>query len=252
MTVNRPAAKRLLSRMMHLRLRLIELGLLAALGLTHAPGVAAADPRPPAAADDRDLNYVYIMDADRTSMSGDMKDIEHARKYQQGKQPVLWFRDAGQEYVVRDPDTLVQLDAIWKPVHETGDAQGKLGTQMGELGTQQGEIGSHQGLIGTRQGTLAIREAALDLRASNDALSAADKAELGRQRRALRQQQRELGKQMRDLETPMKSLGDQMAVLGRQMDVLSQKMDAASHKAVGETRGLLRRAIAGGLAKPVK
>ncbi|MEO7730036.1 MAG: hypothetical protein ABIY55_03620 [Kofleriaceae bacterium] len=238
--------------MMHLRLRLIELGLLAALGLTQAPHVAAADPRPPATADERDLNYVYFRDADHTSMSGDTKDIERARKFQQGKQPVLWFRDSGQEYIVRDPDTLVQLDAIWKSVRETGDAQGKLGTQMGELGTQQGQIGSHQGLIGTRQGTLAIREAALDMRASNDALSPADKAELDKQRRALRQHQRDLDKEMRALEPPMKALGDQMAVLGRQMEALGQKMEAASHKAMAETRAMLRRAIAAGLAKPAR
>ena len=238
--------------MMHLRLRLIELGLLAALGLTQAPRAAAADPRPPAAAAERDLNYVYLRDADHTSMSGDMKDIERARRFQQGSQPVLWFRDGGQEYIVRDPDTLAQLDAIWKPVHETGEAQGKLGTQMGGLGTQQGQIGSHQGLIGTRQGTLAVRESVLDMRASSEALSAADKAELAKQRRALRQQQRELDKEMRALEAPMKALGDQMAVLGRQMEVLGQKMEAASHKATAETRALLRRAIAAGVAKPAK
>jgi hypothetical protein len=239
--------------MMHMRLRLIELGLLAALGVTQAPRLATAEPRPPAAApEERDVNYVYFHDADHTSMSGDTKDIERARRFQQGKQPVLWFRDGGQEYVIRDPDTLAQLDAIWKPVRETGDAQGKLGTQMGELGTQQGKIGSHQGLIGTRQGTLAIRESALDMRASSDALSPADKAELASQRRALRQQQRELGKEMRALAQPMKELGDQMAVLGRQMEVLGQKMEAASHKAMAETRAALRRAIASGLAKPVK
>ena len=232
--------------MMKTRHRLIELGVALALGVAR---VAAADPSP---ASDDHTNYVYFHDEDHTSMSGSTKDIDHARRYQHGKEPVLWFRDGGQEYVVRDPDTLRQLDAIWKPIRDLGDAQGKLGTQQGGLGTQQGQLGAHQGLIASRQAALAVRESALDMRESNDALSPADRAALRDQRRALRDQQRALGKEMRELDRPMRELGQQMEVLGRQMEVLGKKMEIASHKADADMHALLRRTVATGLAKPAQ
>jgi hypothetical protein len=54
---------------------------------------------------------------------------------------------------------------------------------------------------------------------------------------------------MRALDKPMKELGGKMEVLG-EMEALGHKMEAASHKA--ELRGLLRKAVATGAAKPVK
>jgi hypothetical protein len=242
--------------MTNLRLRLIELGLLAALGLIHAPGNAAAEPpRPTRAADahrDRDLDYVYFRGEEHTTMSGDTRDLERARRVRQGKESLLWFRDGGQEYVIRDPDTLSQADALWKPVGELGEAQGKLGSQLGNLGTQQGRLGSQQGLLGTRQGTLAVREATLEMRESNDTLSPADKAALAKQRRELRQQQRALENQMRALDKPMRELSEQMEPLGRQIEALGEKLSAASRKAEADMHALLRHAIAAGLAKPIK
>ena len=50
----------------------------------------------------------------------------------------------------------------------------------------------------------------------------------------------------------MKELGERMEVLGREMEALGRKMEVASHKAEGELRGLLRRAVSSGTARPVK
>lgn len=233
-----------------------RLALLAALTLAGTSRHAGADPgshtAPATASREPELNYVYFMDDNHTSMSGSTKDIEIARRFKQAKEPVLWFRDGGQEYVVRDPAVLKQIEATWKPVVELGEAQGKLGTQQGELGTQQGELGSQQGVLGARQGTLAVRESALDLRDNTGSLSDAERTELTRQRHELRRQQRTLDKQMRALDRPMRELGEKMEVLGREMEALGRKMEAASHKAEAELRALLRRAIASGAAKPAR
>lgn len=238
------------------RLRPLALGLalvLAAGGLarearadrSHVSSSADAPSEP-------ELNYVLLREGDNVSMSGDTRDIERARRLRQGNEPLLWLRDAGQEYVVRDPAILKQIDALWKPVEELGEAQGKLGKQQGEYGKQQGQYGAQQGLLGTRQGTLSVREASLSMRENNDSLTDDDRAQIARQRREIRSQMRNLEKQMHALERPMKELGDKMDVLGREMNVLGHKLEAASHKAMGEMRGIVKRAIASGAARPVK
>lgn len=245
--------------MMNTRFRPVGLvATLAALTLSGLAGDAAAHPRngapgsDPARPSEPELNYVYIHDGDHISMSGDTRDIERARRLRQGNEALLWFRDAGQEFVLRDAALLKQIDVLWKPVEELGDAQGKLGSQQGALGQQMGELGAQQGLIGTRQGALSLREASLSMRENRDSLSDDDRAQLARQRRELRHQMRALEKQMRAFERPMKELGDRMEVLGREMEALGRKMEVASHKAEGELRGLLRRAVSSGTARPVK
>jgi hypothetical protein len=244
--------------MIHTRLRLIELGLLAALGAAIG-GTAAADPDcdsddgDTVVVGDSDLNYVYFRgDDDRTSMSGNIKDIDRARRHRQAGEQVLWFREGGHEYVIRDPATLKHIDVTWKPVDELGEKMGKLGGRIGDIGRQQGEIGAQQGLLGTRQGALGVREATLSMRESRDSLSDATRAELAKQRQALQQQMRELEKQMRALEKPMRELGARMEPLNREMKVLSQKMKVASASATAELRAVFKRSIASGVARPVK
>jgi bla regulator protein BlaR1 len=247
--------------MMNLRLRPVGIGVLAVLGLAGTLSPVAAEPTCNDDDDDddevvssgeADLNYIYFRDDNTTSMSGKVSDIERARRHKQPNERIVWFRNGGQEYVIRDPATLKEIDTIWRPVNEIGDVQGKLGKQVGELGRRMGELGSQQGLLGTRQGTLATREATLAMRESSDSLSDAQRAKLARQRAELQQQARGLEKQMRALEKPMRELETRMEPLTREMEVLGKKMEVAAHKATGELRAVFRRTIASGIAKQVK
>jgi uncharacterized protein involved in exopolysaccharide biosynthesis len=243
--------------MMNMRLRPLAPGLLAVLAVAGlARGASADRGHPPSSSDARpsepELNYVLVREGDRISMSRVSPDIERARRLRQGDEALLWLRDGGQEYVIRDPAILKQVDAAWKPVEDIGEAQGKLGGQQGELGRQQGQLGAQQGLLGTRQGTLSVREASLSMREGSDSLSDDERAQIARQRREIRTQMRALDKQMRALERPMKELGEKMEVLGREMEVLGHKMEAASHKAMADMRATVKRALASGAARPVK
>jgi bla regulator protein blaR1 len=261
--------------------RPIEIGFLAVLGLAGAAPGRADNRAPPAAYDraaaasaapvaagapttsaaptaapaiaavrrDRDLNYVYLVD-DNTTMSGDSRDVERARRLRRGKEPLVWFRSGGQDYVIREPGILQQIDAAMTPVRDLGNQQGELGKQQGELGKQQGELGARMSVIGTREGTLAVRESALAMRDQSDALTPAEKDKLARQRHELRQHERALRKEMRALERPMHQLGERMQVLGQQMQVLGQQMQVASARAEAELRALFQKAIASGTAKP--
>ena len=111
-----------------------------------APPAPPAPPKPPGHAGTHVINidregsgdaYVLI-DGNEVTMAGRSDDIVTARKQQQGNAPVLWVRQDGQQYVVRDPDTLKRIKAAHAPMEALGAQQGKLGEAQGALGERQG------------------------------------------------------------------------------------------------------------------
>jgi bla regulator protein blaR1 len=213
----------------------------------------------------RELNYVLLLDDHNTHVSGTPGDVDRAKQYRRGSEPLLWFRQDGAEHVVRDPQVIDQVLAIWKPVVELGDAQGEVGGRQGVLGTKQGEFGTEQGLLGTRQGQLgtrqgeiagrqvelALREQAARTAAERRALEA-EQRRLDAEAKAAEAEMRALDAKMRTFDEPMRELGRQMDVLGAEMKVLGRKMEEASKRAEAETRALLARALASGVAERVK
>jgi len=214
----------------------------------------------------RNLNYVMFVSDDHTTMSGSTGDIQRARRFRKPGEQMLWFRQGGREYVVRDPEILRQVQTIWMPVHELatqqqkiGTQQAKLGSQQAEIGAQQAEIGAKQGTLGARQGRLGAEQARLGAREAAHSVTESEREAIEKGQRELEQKMEELGKEMeklgekmRELEKPMDDLGAEMDVLGKEMDVLGAKMDAASEKAEADMRALLERAIATGTAVAVK
>jgi bla regulator protein blaR1 len=214
---------------------------------------------------EREMNYVLFLDDHHTSMSGSMRDIETAGRHRRNRERLLWFRQAGREYVVREPSVIDQVLNLWAPVNVIGEQQGKVGARQGELGAKQGEIGerqgrvgaeqgvigSKQGTIGDRQGRLAAREASVRTDAERRSIDA-EHQRLDDEMRVLDRQMQELDAKMRDLDKPMRDLDDQMRVLDREMQGLDAKMQAAVKQAESEMQALLDKSIASGVAVPVK
>jgi hypothetical protein len=237
--------------------RLLVLGVLCLLG---APGVAGASPKsvadvqaawnagPP-------LNFVYFDAQGHQRVWGDTKDMEDARRFRHGDEPLLWFREdrqAGREFIIRDPALLKQLDEVSKPMEDIGSEMGKVGGRQGGLGAKQGALGAQLGVLSTRQSTLSVREAALDMRSDNAAPSSDASAELAKQRKDLRRQRKHLEKRMALIGASMQELSTQMASLNEEMQALDKKMRVAVVKATTETHELFRRSIASGVAKPAR
>lgn len=234
--------------MMRSSARLIELCLTAALGVAVASTPAPANPAP----GQRDFSYAYVASGGSITMSGDAKDVARARRFQQGSGPLLWFRDGGQDYIVRDPDTLAQLDAVWKPGRELDRAEDKLDRQHDDLDARHDKLEAKRDALSDRRDALADRDAELADRASEDSLGASARDELARKRRELRQQRDKLEGEIHALEQPMAELRAQIDGLQRQLDALHAKQQAASAREDTEMRALLRRAITAGTAKPVR
>ncbi|HEU4810483.1 MAG TPA: hypothetical protein VFS69_07520 [Sphingomicrobium sp.] len=173
-----------------------------------------------ASAADHASYVLFAPGNDSTSMSGSVDDIERARALRAGKEPLLYVRQGGVRYIIRDPATLRAAAAIFKP-------QAEMGARQAELGSRQAALGSKQAALGAQQAHLGALQA--DARPS-------EQDELGRQQDALGRQQDELGKQQ-------SALGEQQDALGREQDRLGRiardKFDALLADAL--KRGVAQR-----------
>src|SRR5689334_22114372 len=73
------------------------------------------------------LSYVLLIGNDDSAMmSGSSDDVRRARAYRAGNAPLLYIREDGAAYVIRDPATLRRAEEIMRPQRELGDRQGDL------------------------------------------------------------------------------------------------------------------------------
>jgi hypothetical protein len=174
-----------------------------------------------AASADR-VNYVLLTGNDGSAMmSGSTDDIRRARALQSGNAPLLYVRQDGAAYVIRDATMLRRAEAIMEPQRKLGERQGELGDKQGELGRQQGALGAEQGRLGAQMANSTPRQM----------------GELGRQ-------QGELGRRQA-------ALGEQQAALGRAQGALGKMQARLAERAQPQFRALVSEAIRKGLAQRV-
>ena len=208
-----------------------------------SPPPAPAPPAPPpmrgtwSIGGDRNGDaYVLIYD-DEVTMAGHSDDIRIARTLQQGKSPVLWLREDGKQYIVRDLPTMERLRAAHAPMQALGAQQGRLGEQQGALGERQGALGVKQGELGMKMATLATERSA----AARDG-SETREQELDRRMDALAREQDVLAKQQ-------DALARQQEPLARQQEALARRQEAAAAQAQRDVDRLVDDAIRSGKAQ---
>jgi len=168
------------------------------------------------------MSYAIFMSnggSTSTNMSSD--DYRRAERYRTGKAPLLYVRDGGAAYVIRDAAMLRWAEAIMAPQQELGRRQGVLGAAQGELGRQQGILGKEQGRLGAQMLDSTPRQM----------------AELGRKQGELGRQQGVLGKQQGEL--------------GRQQGALGKLQGRAAQRAKPKFRALVAEAKKRGVAQRV-
>ena len=171
---------------------------------------------------DNRLSYVLMTGDDHHSMmSGSTGDYNRARALRAGNAPLLYVRQDGAAYVIRDAGTLRRAEAIMAPQQELGRRQGELGRQQGALGAQQGRLGAEQGRLGAQ---MAMSTPA---------------------------RMRELGAQQGELGQRQGALGAQQAALGQRQAALGREQKRLHDLAQPQFRALLQDAIQRGLAQRV-
>jgi bla regulator protein BlaR1 len=210
-----------------------------------APPAPPRAPRPPAPPRHSESwrqsgdgeSYVLLYDDNSATMNGSSDDLKRVKRMRGGAgEDILWFRQGGKEYVVRDAALLRQAKDLFKAQGELGARQGELGGRQGALGAKQGALGAQQGALGAKQGALAAEQA----RRGGD-----DDREIDRKMADLDRKMEELGEQQEEL-------GRQQEVLGRQQEELGRQQEELGRKAEKELHALMNRAIQSGVAQEVR
>jgi hypothetical protein len=190
---------------------------LAALLPAHAPPAVAESVRR-----DGDASYVLLAQGSRgATMSGSMDDLDRAKALRAGSEGLLYVRQGGAAYVIRDAAVLRRAKAIFEPQEILGARQADLGRRQAALGKRQAQLGMAQAQLGLQQAGASSTRA----------------AELERQQDSLGRQQ--------------DALGQQQDVLGRQQDELGGEQGRLAVRAKAQLRALVADAVQRGMAQRV-
>ena len=183
--------------------------------LAIAPAQAAS-----AASVDR-LSYMLVTGNGSSMMNGSSDDFRRVEALRAGNAPLLYVRENGVGYVIRDPAILSRAEAIMAPQRKLGAAQGELGKLQGELGRRQGALGAEQGRLGALMANSTPR------------------------------QMGELGRQQADLGRQQGELGARQGELGRRQGEFGREQARLAELAQPQIRALVAEAIRRGLAQRI-
>jgi beta-lactamase regulating signal transducer with metallopeptidase domain len=269
------------------KLALPALGLALTAALHAHAGTAPAAPAPAqekaavhvTLQESRGDAYALVGEGDEgfnmTGNSADWSSIKQLKRSVKGE--FLWFRDGGKSWIVQDPDTLARAHAAWAPVNRLGEQMDAYGKEMDKHGKAMDALGKQmeQAAGGMQADQPRVRELERKMNELGRQMSAlgeqmgkasdADRERLARKMDTLGRQMNELGEQMRaahesegqrrarvsmdEIGKRMNEAGKPMDELGRKMDVLGKQMDRESKAAEKTMRGLIRDAMARGLAR---
>jgi hypothetical protein len=197
------------------------------------------------------------------SFNGDIQssDIDKARQHAGGKD-FLWFRHEGKSYIVDDPATLAQIEAMYKPMEDLGRQQEELGKKQEALGKQQEDIGHQQEHASVPTPDMSkeiaeIEEAMAKLKASQGKNLTQDEfgdlqEKLGALQGRLGEIQGEIGAKQGEFGGRMGELGERMGALGAQMGELGARQGKIAHDADQRVKSIIDQSLHNGKARPVQ
>jgi beta-lactamase regulating signal transducer with metallopeptidase domain len=271
-----------------LALPALALALTAALH-AHAGTTPAAQPAPAASVksdahislrEERGDAYALVGEGEdgfkMTGNSADWSSIKQLRRSIKGE--FLWFRDGGKSWIVQDREVLARAHAAYEPVERLGEQMDAYGKEMDKHGKAMEALGKEmeRSAAGMQADQPRVRELERKMNELGRQMSSLGQqigsAQSDRERDrlqdrmgALGRQMNELGEQMRaahdsegqrrarasmeDVGKRMNEAGKPMDELGKKMDVLGKQMDRESKVADKTMRGIIRDAMAKGLAQ---
>jgi chromosome segregation ATPase len=196
-----------------------------------------------------------LMTGGTQNFSGSLTDddgdaMEKVRAKEQGR--FLWFRLAGKNYVVHDPQALDQVREIMQPQEELGRRQGALGDQQSRLGDKQSDLGERQSKLGEEQSRISERASDLSAKLSEGDLTRAQRDALEREIDDLRARQVALSDAQSQLGELQSQLGVDQSDLGRKQSELGRLQSEASVTLQRQMRELAGKLVKDGRARAVE
>lgn len=201
--------------------------------------------------------------SEHMSFNGDIhtSDIDKARQ-QAGGKDFLWFRHEGKSYIVDDPATLAQIEAMYKPMEDLGHEQEELGKKQEALGKQQEDLGRQQEKASVPTTDMSkeiaeIEEAMAKLKASQGKNMTQDEfgdlqEKLGALQGRLGEIQGEIGSKQGEFGSRMGELGEKMGALGAQMGELGARQGKIAQDADQKVKSIIDQSLKNGKARPVQ
>ena len=212
--------------------------------------------------DDGD-SYALVSGKDqRAHFSGDWHngDIDKARAMAHGD--FLWFSHDGKSYVVDDPHTIAEIQAMYKPMEELGRRQEELGRQQDALGRQQSELGERQ-----EQASIPTPDISHEMADLNAAISrlqakkdgtvtmeqlAEVQSKIGDLEGKLGGLQGKIGDRQGELGRQQGELGRQQGELGRQQGRLGAEQGRLAREADRKMKSVIDESLKNGRARQVQ
>jgi beta-lactamase regulating signal transducer with metallopeptidase domain/predicted nucleic acid-binding Zn-ribbon protein len=211
-----------------------------------------------------------------TGNSADWSSIKQLKRSIKGE--FLWFRDGGKTWIVQDRDTLAKAHAAYAPLDRLGQQMEVQGKEMEKHGKVMESLGKEmeQAAAGMQVDQPRVRELERKMNELSRQMSSLGQqigsAQSDKERDRLNEQMNKLGRQMNELGEQMRAAhesegqrrarasmdevgkrmneaGKPMDELGKKMDVLGKQMDRESKVADKAMRGIIRDAMAKGLAQ---
>jgi bla regulator protein BlaR1 len=226
-----------------------------------------------------DFDYVLLLeDNGSATMSGSSADVEKARRLKRPGEPMVWLRQNGREYVIRDPETLRLIQAVWNDVHfpmaehskelahhsEALAKHAELAARHGLEAANQAIVGVKEGLVESRSQELsALKEVGrLAPRIDREELELATKIlqeNLREEMESLREQIQKLEEELREIKTPMVDFKVPESYfkhpfedMSKELEMHAKAMADGAHKAEAEMRELIQRALSKGLGEVIR
>lgn len=223
----------------------------------------------------RDFNFYFSGPGDPYAVVGDPNsklhidgvwdgdrhnEIEKARKMAHGH--FLWFHHDGKSYIVDDPTTVAQIEAMNKTMDDLREQMRALGEQMRAAGEKQRAEGQKMRDVSVPTPDLSKQMA--DLNAAVATLKAKqggtiNQKDLGDLQREIGRIQGDLGalqgkliQQQMGLNGGMAKFGEQQGKLGGQMGELGGKMGKMAHENRDKINSIIDESLKNGKAKPVE
>lgn len=212
--------------------------------------------------DDGD-SYALVSGKDQhTRFSGDWHngEIDKARAMVHGD--FLWFSHDGKSYVVDDPQTIAEIQAMYKPMEEVGRRQEELGQRQAELGRQQAELGRRQQEASIPAPDISHEMADLNaaiarLQAKKDGTITMEQlsevqGKIGELQGKLGGLQGRIGAKQGELGHQQGELGRQQGELGRQQGELGHEQGRLARQADQKVKSVIDESLKSGRARQVQ
>jgi hypothetical protein len=208
-------------------------------------------------------SYAIVKGDGSMSFNGNIhsSELDKARRQANGKD-FLWFERDGKQYIVDDPSTLAQIEAMYKPMEELGRQQEELGKKQEALGNQQEELGKKQEAASVPTPDMSkeiaqIEESMAKLKAAQGKNMTQDQfgelqEKLGELQSRIGEIQGEIGEKQGEFGEKMGALGEKMGALGQQMGQLGEQMGKIGEQADRKVKSIIDESLKNGKAHPVQ